>query len=1436
MATINPIGSNKPIEVSFGGTGWATLTDHGVLVGSAALPITQLAVGTNGQVLVGSTGADPVFATITSTGGSIAITGGAGTLNLEAVGGTGAEKVHTISPSGADYTTIQAALTANTTTNTLFIVYPGTYSGDTINFTANNQTVIGADVASNTIVSAADGDIVNFGSVTGCVIENITVSVTGATATSSDCITGSTGSIDIKNCVLDATNASVAAGLAPACIRLTGAATCNAVDTEFVYTNNVASGGIDKGVVVLGANSLLVVNRATATVNCALASTSSSFILSASTGSLEISNSLVDITDTTGTDVAAVFYANTAIGLIDTCEFNVTVGAANTGSAINLTGTGEARSSYNRVNVTDGGGTSNSFTVAAGATLISKFDDVTAADGSAATGTYTIADLSSTGGTIDLTENAGTLNVDVSPGFQTDTGFDQWDGGSPYFDDTTIGQFTISQSGQGYIKGKLVTWSAPQTETGLLTGVAYYIYIDNTGTIQKADAYSLSLFEDNIVLFECLRDSTTPTNIQYTVKENHPYQFQPHVSFFCHEVIGTVIENNNNGANITLNGTQKIEIVGADELADHGLYTDIPDGGGTPEVWKQMHTDGAGKWATYTSSDTFDGYWNNAGTATAPTGNKFSVYRLYVSKDNINSSSPTYWVVLHTAEYNNLAAAQLAVSTGLIASATGELAELEFAQLGFVIYQQSISTIVDVIIEKSTLIQTISTGGTNDASLVVTDTTNFDGILSVADTTVQVALETIDEWGKTTTDHAVLIGNGTGSPIGSLAVGTNGQVIVGSTGADPVFANITSTGGSIAITEGAGTLNLETVGGTAAQNTHTISPSGGDYTTIQAALDDNVTADSLFLVYPGTYAADTINFTANNQSVVGVGGSSCASNIIITSVTADICDFGAFTDCLLNGVTLDVSGATSNVSNVTGSTGTLIITNSVLSCTNASASAAQPSCIKTSGASTVSVYDSCVNYTNNVAAGANVKVPFVFGANSVILLDRVTGIVACANAALGTGFYFSLFAADITVRRCLVTMTDTTATTVAGFYYTGAPGNTSIVDNTIFDITVGAANTGVGIFSAGTSVVSSFKNKITVTDAGGTSNSFIVSASTTINSKFDDIIAADGVSNSGTFTEVSSSGTGDLTLTGTLTTATMTATTANATTFDTNVAAAAVTLSGTTLSADGTDADIDLNITSKGTGVVNMSDISVLDIVMEDGGGIGTGENAADLFTVEAYDVDGATYTTFITLTANNTPTCDLSTAVTMGTNAIYYATGTDVPVTDGGTGVSTLTDHGVLVGSGAAAVTALAVGTNGQVLVGSTGADPVFATVASADGSVEITGGAGTIDLSVTGTIAVNNQTGTTYELVLADNGKIVTCTNAAAITVTIPVNADVALPVGTNVLISQNGAGTVTLAPEGGVTLRSRGALLDTAGQYAIVSATKIATNEWMIGGDVA
>jgi hypothetical protein len=60
------------IGVASGGTGNATLTAHGVLIGEGTAAINQTAVGTTGQMLIGVTGADPAFgntvSTLTATG------------------------------------------------------------------------------------------------------------------------------------------------------------------------------------------------------------------------------------------------------------------------------------------------------------------------------------------------------------------------------------------------------------------------------------------------------------------------------------------------------------------------------------------------------------------------------------------------------------------------------------------------------------------------------------------------------------------------------------------------------------------------------------------------------------------------------------------------------------------------------------------------------------------------------------------------------------------------------------------------------------------------------------------------------------------------------------------------------------------------------------------------------------------------------------------------------------------------------------------------------------------------------------------------------------------------------------------------------------------------------------------------------------------------
>ncbi len=104
---------------------------------------------------------------------------------------------------------------------------------------------------------------------------------------------------------------------------------------------------------------------------------------------------------------------------------------------------------------------------------------------------------------------------------------------------------------------------------------------------------------------------------------------------------------------------------------------------------------------------------------------------------------------------------------------------------------------------------------------------------------------------------------------------------------------------------------------------------------------------------------------------------------------------------------------------------------------------------------------------------------------------------------------------------------------------------------------------------------------------------------------------------------------------------------------------------------------------------------------------------------------------------------------------------------------------------------------------------------------------------------VTLNTQTGTTYTFVLADNGKLVTLSNASAITATVPTNASVAYATGAIINIQQIGAGQVTIVGDTGVTITSTGATATTPktrAQYSAASIIKTGTDSWTVIGDIA
>ena len=155
--------------------------------------------------------------------------------------------------------------------------------------------------------------------------------------------------------------------------------------------------------------------------------------------------------------------------------------------------------------------------------------------------------------------------------------------------------------------------------------------------------------------------------------------------------------------------------------------------------------------------------------------------------------------------------------------------------------------------------------------------------------------------------------------------------------------------------------------------------------------------------------------------------------------------------------------------------------------------------------------------------------------------------------------------------------------------------------------------------------------------------------------------------------------------------------------------------------------------------------------------------------------------------------------------NIIYRAGGTDVPVADGGTGASSLTDGGVLLGSGTSAVTAMAVLADGEMIVGDGSTDPVAESGATLRTSI----GVGTGDSPQFTAIELGHASDTTIARASAGN-------------VTIEGN-EIYRAGGTDVPVADGGTGASSLT-DGGVLLGS--------GTSAITAMAVLSDGEMIVG----
>lgn len=154
------------------------------------------------------------------------------------------------------------------------------------------------------------------------------------------------------------------------------------------------------------------------------------------------------------------------------------------------------------------------------------------------------------------------------------------------------------------------------------------------------------------------------------------------------------------------------------------------------------------------------------------------------------------------------------------------------------------------------------------------------------------------------TNHAVIVGASTSSTLTNLTVGSNGQVLIAATAADPAFASLTSTGGTIAFTTGANTLNLEVIGGGLAWTdvtgaTQTISVSNGYITDrgggVTYTLPATASLGDQFKIV-GKAGLATITPNANQQLLIGsASGTVGATGTAVATNAGDCITFRVIT-------------------------------------------------------------------------------------------------------------------------------------------------------------------------------------------------------------------------------------------------------------------------------------------------------------------------------------------------------------------------------------------------------------------------------------------------------------------------------------------------------------------------------------------------------------
>lgn len=113
-------------------------------------------------------------------------------------------------------------------------------------------------------------------------------------------------------------------------------------------------------------------------------------------------------------------------------------------------------------------------------------------------------------------------------------------------------------------------------------------------------------------------------------------------------------------------------------------------------------------------------------------------------------------------------------------------------------------------------------------------------------------------------------------------------------------------------------------------------------------------------------------------------------------------------------------------------------------------------------------------------------------------------------------------------------------------------------------------------------------------------------------------------------------------------------------------------------------------------------------------------------------------------------------------------------------------------------------------------------------------------VDLAVTVADAsqriVRNVTSTPFTVSSADAGKALVMNSSSAMSLVIPAESTYNFTIGQTFVIIQKGTGAVTVSGAVGVTINSKDGYVKTAGQYSEARLIKIASDEWLLSGDLS